>query len=107
MRIAETALDVLTINKIAAKNPVTYFMSLPSGSSKLIGSFLRDARSRRRFLFRFMALSGRAAQRNAVPRKFPRWDPPDEREGNVDRQISDISEGHQPAAADFCNKIGT
>jgi len=35
MRTAETAFDMLRISKIAAKNPVTHFMSYP-GSSKRI-----------------------------------------------------------------------
>src|SRR5947207_10010681 len=45
MRTAETAFDMLRISKIAARNPVTHFMSLPSGSSKLIGSLcvMREA----------------------------------------------------------------
>src|SRR5947208_1420275 len=45
MRTAETAFDMLRNSKIAARNPFTHFMSLPSGSSKLIGSLcvMREA----------------------------------------------------------------
>src|SRR5882757_2399621 len=46
MRTAETAFDMLRISQIAARNPVTHFMSLPLGFEQTDRIALRDARSR-------------------------------------------------------------
>src|SRR6478736_7449789 len=74
MRTAETAFDMLRISKIVARNPVTHFMSLPSGSSKLIGSLcvMREAATV------LLQVHGFVWARCAahVQRKFPRSDPP-------------------------------
>src|SRR5437762_14250687 len=94
MRTAETALDMLRISKIAARNPVTHFMSLPSGSSKLIGSLcvMREAATV------LIQVHGFVWARCAahVQRNFPRSDAP--RRSMV---VSAMSAGGEMAGGDM------